>query len=154
MHWKSRLGPVVSRVPRYLGLGWDLARSPQIPAKHKRLLAGGVLYAVSPLDLVPGVIPVLGQLDDLGLLLWSIRRTLRHCPPDLRQRLLAERDLSLQQLDEDLNALRLVARELAGTLARGAWKGGAWLGSRAARWIAAGTAKVRRRSRDDDSGRR
>ena len=43
------------------------------------LLAG--LYVISPLDLIPDVIPVLGQLDDLGIILIALEAFLRLCPP-------------------------------------------------------------------------
>lgn len=42
-------------------------RDPRTPWHTKAFLALVVGYALSPLDLVPDVIPVLGQLDDLLL---------------------------------------------------------------------------------------
>ena len=32
------------------------------------------LYVVSPLDLIPDAIPVIGWLDDLGVLAWAARQ--------------------------------------------------------------------------------
>ena len=47
-------------------------------AKWKRatiaLLA--FLYIMSPLDLIPDVIPVIGWLDDLGVLAWAAKQLL------------------------------------------------------------------------------
>ena len=40
------------------------------PWKTLLLIAGGILYFVSPLDLIPDFIPVLGYLDDITVLLW------------------------------------------------------------------------------------
>jgi uncharacterized membrane protein YkvA (DUF1232 family) len=58
-----------------------LLREPRVPLLTKAvpLLAG--LYLMSPLDLIPDVIPLLGQVDDLGLILGAITVFLRLCPP-------------------------------------------------------------------------
>jgi uncharacterized membrane protein YkvA (DUF1232 family) len=42
-----------------------LAADPVLPTAAKVALAAAVLYLVSPVDLIPDFIPVLGTLDDL-----------------------------------------------------------------------------------------
>jgi uncharacterized membrane protein YkvA (DUF1232 family) len=56
------------------------ARDPRVPwyAKAMALLVTG--YALSPIDLIPDFIPLLGQLDDLVLLPLGIALTLRLIP--------------------------------------------------------------------------
>ncbi|MEQ1717693.1 MAG: YkvA family protein [Hyphomicrobium sp.] len=52
-------------------------RDPRTPLAAKVLGVVIVAYAVSPIDLIPDFIPVLGYLDDLILLplgLWAVRR--------------------------------------------------------------------------------
>lgn len=52
-------------------------RDPRTPLAAKVLGAAVVAYALSPIDLIPDFIPVLGYLDDLILLplgLWCVRR--------------------------------------------------------------------------------
>lgn len=44
------------------------ARDPRTPWYAKLLVAGIVAYALSPIDLIPDFIPVLGYLDDLILI--------------------------------------------------------------------------------------
>lgn len=43
-------------------------RDPRVPWYAKALAAGVVAYAVSPIDLIPDFIPVLGYVDDLVLI--------------------------------------------------------------------------------------
>jgi uncharacterized membrane protein YkvA (DUF1232 family) len=58
-----------------------LMRDPRTP-RAARWLAWGVLaYALSPIDLIPDVIPVLGLLDDLVLLPLGIALVIRLTPP-------------------------------------------------------------------------
>ncbi len=62
---------------------WLAARDPRTPLVAK-LVAGGVAaYALSPIDLIPDFIPVLGLLDDLLIVpagIWLARRLI---PPAL-----------------------------------------------------------------------
>ena len=43
-------------------------RDPRVPWYAKALAAGVVAYALSPIDLIPDFVPVLGYLDDLVLI--------------------------------------------------------------------------------------
>lgn len=42
-------------------------RDPEVPGWRKFLLLGAALYVVMPLDLIPDVVPILGWLDDVGV---------------------------------------------------------------------------------------
>lgn len=49
------------------------ARDPRVPKKTKVVIAFFAAYLLSPVDLIPDFIPVLGYLDDvllLGLMIW------------------------------------------------------------------------------------
>ncbi len=79
---------------------WLAARDHRVPLGTK-LLAGAVAaYALSPIDLIPDFIPVLGLLDDLLIVPAGIWLTLRLVPPALLAELrdaatlLAERPVS------------------------------------------------------------
>ena len=62
---------------------WLAARDPRTPLAAK-LLAGAVAaYALSPIDLIPDFVPVLGYLDDLLLLPLGIWLAVRLIPPEL-----------------------------------------------------------------------
>lgn len=57
------------------------ARDPRTPWYAKLLLAVVVAYALSPIDLIPDFIPVLGYLDDLLLLPLGIALAIKLVPP-------------------------------------------------------------------------
>lgn len=69
---------------------WLALRDPRTPLAAKLVAAVVVAYALSPIDLVPDVIPVLGLLDDALLLPLGILLAVRLIPPplmaDLRRR--------------------------------------------------------------------
>lgn len=46
---------------------WEYLTSDKIAALDKTLLLAGLLYIISPIDLIPDAIPVVGWLDDLGV---------------------------------------------------------------------------------------
>jgi len=56
-------------------------RDPRVPWYAKALAMCLVAYALSPLDLIPDFIPVLGYLDDLVLLPLGILLVVRMIPP-------------------------------------------------------------------------
>lgn len=62
---------------------WIAARDPRTPLAAK-LVAGAVAaYALSPIDLIPDFIPVLGLLDDLLIVPGGIWLALRLIPENL-----------------------------------------------------------------------
>ena len=54
-----------------------LARDPRVPRMRRWSLALLGLYLVSPIDLVPDFLPVIGQLDDALLVLVALRGVVR-----------------------------------------------------------------------------
>ena len=77
----NRLGQTVRALKRELRVYKRIAADPRTPGVSRWLLIGAVMYAVSPIDLIPDFIPVLGQLDDVivlpilvGLALWLVPR--------------------------------------------------------------------------------
>jgi uncharacterized membrane protein YkvA (DUF1232 family) len=64
-------------------LAWNLIRDPRVPIYMKGVPVLGMLYVISPVDLIPGIIPILGQLDDVALLLLSLKLFLNLVPEEL-----------------------------------------------------------------------
>ncbi|HYC53979.1 MAG TPA: YkvA family protein [Candidatus Binatia bacterium] len=59
------------------------ARDPRTPIVARMLAALVVAYALSPIDLIPDFIPVLGYLDDLVLVPLGLAMCLRMIPADV-----------------------------------------------------------------------
>ena len=60
---------------------WFACRDPNTPVLAKALCVFVVAYALSPIDLIPDFIPVLGYLDDVILLPGLIWLAVRLVPP-------------------------------------------------------------------------
>jgi uncharacterized membrane protein YkvA (DUF1232 family) len=56
------------------------ARDPRTPWYAKLLVAGIVAYALSPIDLIPDFVPILGYLDDLILIPTGIALAIKLVP--------------------------------------------------------------------------
>lgn len=56
---------------------WEAFKSPDTPASAKAIIIGALLYAVSPLDVIPDVIPVLGLTDDAGVIGLAFTQVMR-----------------------------------------------------------------------------
>jgi uncharacterized membrane protein YkvA (DUF1232 family) len=63
---------------------WRALRHPASPTWLKWAVAGLALYLVSPVDLLPDFIPLLGLVDDLVLIPLAIRALLNRLPPNVR----------------------------------------------------------------------
>ena len=57
----------------------------ETPWTAKLLAALTIGYALSPIDLIPDVLPVIGMVDDLVLVPLAIRWLLKRLPPEIAQ---------------------------------------------------------------------
>ena len=64
---------------------WRALRHPLAPGWLKPALALVLLYVVSPIDLIPDVLPVIGVVDDLVLIPLAIRFIVKRLPARLLQ---------------------------------------------------------------------
>ena len=112
--WKDLVWPIVKRLPAYVRLAWALGRDPAIPRRHKLVLYSAVAYSVSPIAAAIGVVPLIGQVDNILLLLLGIQQILRASGPRLTARHVARAGLTETQVSEDLHTLRgVVIRAVA-----------------------------------------
>lgn len=71
---------------RNLRLAWRVLWDPLVPMWIKLIPVGAILYILFVGDLVPDIIPGLGQLDDLAVLALSIKLMLNLCPQEILER--------------------------------------------------------------------
>lgn len=64
-------------------LTFRLIRDPRVPILAKIIAFLPVIYVVSPIDIVPDFIPVLGQLDDISIVLLGMRLFESMVPADI-----------------------------------------------------------------------
>jgi uncharacterized membrane protein YkvA (DUF1232 family) len=66
-------------------LTWKLLLDPKVNALAKLVPAAALAYLIMPIDVIPDMIPGLGQLDDIAVILLGIRAFIALCPPELVQ---------------------------------------------------------------------
>lgn len=101
-----RLARLVWKLPTYARVVWGIARDPRTPIGLKAILLAAVAYVVSPLDLVPDMIPILGQADDLTVVLLVLDLFIQNAPPDVRRDHMERAKNGTADLDRDLAKLR------------------------------------------------
>jgi uncharacterized membrane protein YkvA (DUF1232 family) len=57
-----------------------LMREPRVPLYAKAVLILAAFYLVSPLDFIPDVLPIVGQVDDLAIAVVALQFFLFLCP--------------------------------------------------------------------------
>lgn len=75
---KRTLMGYILELPRFLKLLWGLITDHRVATTDKLLVAGAIAYILMPADLVPDVIPFLGEVDDVYLLILALRRLIRN----------------------------------------------------------------------------
>ena len=104
---------LIRRLPTYIRLVWALLRDSRVPGQQKLILAGIGAYLVLPLDLIPDFVPVLGQLDDLAVVLLGLDLFIRSAPQEIVDEHLAKIAQDKDQLRRDIaTAERLVGDRL------------------------------------------
>jgi uncharacterized membrane protein YkvA (DUF1232 family) len=96
----SRLFKVANaaRLKIYLLALWKLFKHPDTPRSVRWVAIAVLAYALSPIDLIPDFIPVLGLLDDLVLLPLGVALVVKLTPPALWQARLREAEAGAGQL--------------------------------------------------------
>ncbi len=101
-----RTGKVMLQLPTYARLVWGLARDARTPFGLKLLLGAALTYVVTPVDLIPDIVPILGHADDLTVLLLVLDLFISNAPAAVREEHMARARKGEATLDEDLAQLR------------------------------------------------
>jgi uncharacterized membrane protein YkvA (DUF1232 family) len=70
-------------IPNFLKLLLRLFKDPRVPTAEKALVAGAIVYVISPIDVIPDLIPFVGQVDDIYLVSLTILRLLSRSGDDV-----------------------------------------------------------------------
>lgn len=76
---------IVGKVKTEIAFYRVLLAHPRTPRISRWMLAGAVAYFLSPIDLIPDWIPILGQLDDLLIVSVLIYGALAFIPPEVKR---------------------------------------------------------------------
>ena len=71
---RARMQNLLMFVPNMVLLCGRLMVDPRVPTKERVLVAGAIVYAVIPFDLIPDMLPFVGQIDDAYLIALSLLR--------------------------------------------------------------------------------
>ena len=119
MTWQERVRDLKRDVVA-IGLA---VRDPRVPWYAKAVGACVVAYALSPIDLIPDFVPVLGYLDDLVLMPLGLLLVLRLIPVDI----LAEHRVAASAIAERpvsrAGAFAVIGVWMAATLLLAIWLG-------------------------------
>jgi uncharacterized membrane protein YkvA (DUF1232 family) len=71
---KRRMKNLLMFLPNMISLCGRLLTDRRVPVTEKALFAGAVIYALMPLDLIPDLLPFVGQIDDAYLISLTLLR--------------------------------------------------------------------------------
>ncbi|MGQ0646641.1 MAG: YkvA family protein [Gemmatimonadaceae bacterium] len=65
---------LITHFPAYLELVFGMLRDSRVAKWDRFLVVGSIVYLFSPFDILPDIIPIVGQIDDLFLVVMSLSR--------------------------------------------------------------------------------
>jgi uncharacterized membrane protein YkvA (DUF1232 family) len=78
---KRRMKNLLLFIPNMIRLCMSLLSDPRVPRTEKALVAAAIVYAIIPFDLIPDMIPFVGQIDDLYLITLTLLRLMQRTDP-------------------------------------------------------------------------
>jgi uncharacterized membrane protein YkvA (DUF1232 family) len=104
---RRTLVAAILAIPNYLRLLWGLLFDRRVAWFDKLLVGAALAYAISPIDLIPDFIPIIGQADDIFFILLAVRHLIANAGFDvvLDHWRGDPNDLSDEQLDVSVAAV-------------------------------------------------
>jgi uncharacterized membrane protein YkvA (DUF1232 family) len=121
----SRIKSWASRLKRDAHAIYLASRDPRVPWYAKALAIAVAGYALSPIDLIPDSIPLIGYLDELILLPLGIWLVVSLIPPEIMDEYRAKADEAGQRPVSRAGMVAIILLWIAGASVLG-WIGYAW----------------------------
>ena len=130
LYWRYQTSPekrLIRRIGKLsfrdkLALAGDVFRDERIGIAPRLIVFGVLLYVAMPFDIIPDFIPVLGQLDDLGVLIFGLDFFIRNAPKEVVEEHMGRIARNDDELKHDLERAQGVlsnrATDLRATLDR------------------------------------
>jgi uncharacterized membrane protein YkvA (DUF1232 family) len=80
---KRRMKNLLMFLPNLVALCGRLMVDKRVPVAEKALFAGAIIYALMPFDLIPDMIPFVGQVDDSYLISLTLLRLISKTNADV-----------------------------------------------------------------------
>jgi uncharacterized membrane protein YkvA (DUF1232 family) len=80
---KRRIKNLLLFIPNMLLLCARLLTDSRVPATERALVAGAIVYFIVPFDLIPDMIPFVGQVDDTYLIALTLLRLMERTDPEV-----------------------------------------------------------------------
>lgn len=78
---RRRLKNLLLFIPNMLLLCARLLTDSRVPAPERALVAGAIVYFIIPFDLIPDMLPFVGQIDDSYLIALTLLRLMERSDP-------------------------------------------------------------------------
>ncbi|MBR9649254.1 YkvA family protein [Clostridium tyrobutyricum] len=79
----SKLAEYIMFMPDILILFWRLFKDKRVSSQIKIVLVNAILYIISPVDLIPGFIPIIGQMDDVAVAFFALNYIIDKVPREI-----------------------------------------------------------------------
>jgi uncharacterized membrane protein YkvA (DUF1232 family) len=96
--WK--LGVLWWKFKKEIMMVWAMLRNPAAPGVSKIVALLAAVYIISPVDLVPDVLPILGWLDDGVISILLFKLAFKLLPKEMYDRLKAQFEKNRGSLDD------------------------------------------------------
>jgi uncharacterized membrane protein YkvA (DUF1232 family) len=78
-------------LPKFIRLIGRLFKDSRVPFAGKLVFILSIVYFISPIDLIPDFLfPIIGEIDDVAILLLGARYLLKQTPPNVLEEHLAQ----------------------------------------------------------------